>query len=97
MSVCNILKKTKIILVTSLIETTLNLGLSLILIQYLGLVGVALATMIAFTVEKVILVIYCSTKLKIGLSKYIDVKRYSLYSLLLVGSYFLSQMLFSIG
>lgn len=88
------LKKTKIILVTSLIETTLNLGLSLILIQYLGLVGVALATMIAFTVEKVILVTYCSMKLKIGLSQYIDVKRYALYSLLLVSSYFLSQMVF---
>ena len=88
------LKKTKIIVVTSLIETTLNLGLSLILIQYLGLVGVALATMIAFTVEKIILVTYCSTQLNIGLSQYIDVKRYSLYSVLLVGSYFLSQMVF---
>lgn len=88
------LKETKIILITSIIETTINLGLSLILIEYLGLVGVALATMIAFTVEKIILVIYCSIKLKIGLAQYLDVKRYSLCSVLLLGSYFLSQMLY---
>jgi O-antigen/teichoic acid export membrane protein len=88
------LKKTKIILIASVLETGLNLGLSLILIQYMGLIGVALATMIAFTVEKIILVAYCSIQLKIGLSKYLEVKRYSFYSLLLIGSYFLSAMLF---
>jgi O-antigen/teichoic acid export membrane protein len=78
------LKKTKIILWASLIETTLNLVLSLWLIQFLGLFGVALATVIAFLIEKVILMNYTHRVLKIKLSEYLDVKRYLLCSLGLV-------------
>lgn len=83
------LKKTKIILWASLIETALNLALSLWLIQFMGLFGVALATVIAFLTEKVILMIYTHRVLKIKLSEYLDVKRYLICSLGLIVAFFI--------
>lgn len=88
------LKKTKIILWASIVELLLNLGLSILFIQSIGLAGVALATGIAFTAEKVILVAYCHWQLGIPLSAYLAIKQYVFYSLLLIASYFLSFLLF---
>ncbi len=86
------LKKTKAILWASLIETAVNLGLSLLLIQSWGIAGVAAATIIAFTLEKVLLIIYTRQILKIKLSSYLDVKRYIWCTIALIGSYILVIM-----
>ncbi|MEM0996034.1 MAG: polysaccharide biosynthesis C-terminal domain-containing protein [Bacteroidota bacterium] len=46
------------------IELVLNIGLSLLLMQFWGIAGIALATVIAFVVEKIVLVIYCHRRLQ---------------------------------
>jgi len=87
------LKKTGFILWVSVIELVINVALSLILVQIMGLIGVAVATVIAFACEKIMMISYNYFQLKIPLSSYLNVRMYVLYSGLLVGSFLLSWWL----
>ncbi len=87
-------EKTGIILWVALIELCINVGVSLILVQTMGLAGVAWATVIAFAAEKIMMISYNYFKLNIPLSAYLNIKMYSIYSLLLIASFFLSLRLF---
>ena len=66
------------------IEIVLNVILSLFLIKYYGTVGVALATVIVFIIEKVLLVAYNYFVLKIRPNLYIPVKTYLVYTILII-------------
>ena len=87
------LKKTGFILWVSVIELVINVALSLILVQMMGLIGVAVATVIAFACEKIMMIAYNYFQLKIPLKSYLNVRMYVLYSGLLVGSFLLSLWL----
>jgi O-antigen/teichoic acid export membrane protein len=78
------LKKTRIILGAAVIEIFLNVGLSLFLIQYYNIVGVALATVIVFVIEKIVLVAYNYFQLKIKPKEYIPLGIYFFYSTILI-------------
>lgn len=76
-------KKTHITLFAAILELALNIPLSLLLIQNYGTVGVALATFIVYTVEKVFLAGYVWVKMNIKPAEYIPVKVYAVYSVLI--------------
>jgi len=78
------LKKTRIIMLAATVELFLNVILSLFLIRYYGTVGVALATVIVFIIEKVFLVAYNFFVLKIRPNLYIPVKTYLVYTCLII-------------
>jgi O-antigen/teichoic acid export membrane protein len=78
------LKKTRIVLIASFIEILLNVSLSLYLIRFYGIVGVAVATSIVFLVEKIILVAYNYFRLHIKPQQYIPLGIYFIYSVLLI-------------
>lgn len=78
------LKKTRIIMLAATIEIVLNVLLSLFLIRFYGAVGVALATVIVFIVEKLLLVAYNYFVLKIRPRNYIPVKTYLVYTCLII-------------
>ncbi len=78
------LKKTKIVLVASLVEIILNVSLSLYLIRFYGIVGVAVATSCIFLVEKLVLVAYNFFKLRIKPQEYIPLGIYFFYSTLII-------------
>ncbi len=78
------LKKTKIILVASSIEIVLNVLLSIYLVRYYGTVGVALATVIVYIFEKAFLVSYNHYGLNIPPKRYIPVKTYLVYTVLII-------------
>ncbi len=78
------LKKTKIIMTVSFFELILNVLLSIYLVQFYGIVGVALATAIVFILEKVFLIGYNYFKLKIRPRLYIPVKTYLFYTFLII-------------
>jgi O-antigen/teichoic acid export membrane protein len=78
------LKKTRIILIASVVELFLNIGLSLMLIPKYNIVGVALATVIVYLVEKIVLVFYNYFKLKIKPKDYIPLGVYFFYSTILI-------------
>jgi len=78
------LKKTRIVLVAAFIEIVFNILLSLYLVKYYNTVGIALATVIVFVLEKAILVTYLYVKMDIAPKIYIPVKIFLLYSALII-------------
>ena len=76
-------KKTHVSLIVAVLELIVNIFFSFFMINKgYGLVGVALATFIAYLFGKAILVWYCWSKMKIKPSEYIPVKLYLVYSAL---------------
>ncbi len=77
------LKKNKIVMWVSIIDIILNITLSLLMIPRYGIVGVAVATVIVYVIEKLILIGYNYFKLKIKPTDYIPVGWYLFYSALI--------------
>jgi O-antigen/teichoic acid export membrane protein len=87
-------KRTHITLLAAIIELAINIPLSIYLALYyngkgLGTVGVALATFIVFTLEKIFLAGYVWVKMKIKPKEYIPVKVYAIYSVIISILFFL--------
>ncbi|MFP4367043.1 MAG: polysaccharide biosynthesis C-terminal domain-containing protein [Bacteroidales bacterium] len=78
------LKKTRIVLAASLIEIVLNVSLSLYLVRFYGIVGVAVATSVIFLVEKIVLIGYNYFQLRIKPQQYIPLGVYFFYSAILI-------------
>jgi len=78
------LKKTKVILIVSVIEVVVNLILSLWLVEIYGVVGVALATVIVYGFSKALLIAYNYFALKIKPQEYIPIGWYLMYSSVLL-------------
>lgn len=77
-------KKTNVSLIVAIIEISLNIPLSLLLIKWgYNIIGVALATFIVYCIEKAILAGYVWKKMKIKPSEYIPLKVYGIYCLLI--------------
>jgi len=81
------LKKTKYIMLSSIIEILLNVTLSLIFVQFWGIIGVAFATVIAYIFDKVFLIIINYTILKIPPVKFIAFRYHLIYSIITVITY----------
>ena len=77
-------KKTNITLIAASIEIAINIPLSLLLIKPYGVVGVALATFIVYSLEKIFLIWYVWKKMKIKPADYIPVVKWIIYSVVLV-------------
>ncbi|MBK8504456.1 MAG: polysaccharide biosynthesis C-terminal domain-containing protein [Saprospiraceae bacterium] len=77
----------------SFIELFVNVASSLILVNYLGLVGIALGTVLAFWVEKIIMVILLSRKYGIKFKDYVPQSLFVSYSLLMLISYLWTFMM----
>lgn len=78
------LKKTKIVMMASILEIILNVGLTLLMIPTYGIVGVAVATVLIFLVEKIVLICYNYFKLGIKPTDYIPISWYLFYSISIV-------------
>lgn len=77
-------KKTQITLISAVLELAINIPLSLFMIKWgYGLVGVALASFIAYSLNNLFLVIYLRVKMNIRPSEYIPLKVYGLYSFII--------------
>jgi O-antigen/teichoic acid export membrane protein len=87
------MRKNGAVLTISVIEMLLNIGLSLLLINWYGIYGVAMATVIVYLVEKILLATYNSKWLKVSPSEYIPLKTIIPYSFLLVITFLLSWYL----
>ncbi|MCF6356761.1 MAG: oligosaccharide flippase family protein [Draconibacterium sp.] len=79
-TILNGLKITKPIMYAALFELVINVALSLILVQFLGIAGIAIATFVAYLFEKIYLAIIVKSKLNIAIADYIPVNIYTLYS-----------------
>jgi O-antigen/teichoic acid export membrane protein len=85
------MKETGFILWASVFELVMNVALSLIFVRYWGIAGVAWATVLAYLAEKLLLVCVVRKKLNIPLSKYQNISRHLIYSLLLLLLFYLVE------
>jgi len=77
-------KKTRITLVAALAAQAFNIPLSLYLVQYYGVAGVAVATVGVYILEKAFLSAHVWYKMRINPSEYIPLKTLLIYSILLI-------------
>ncbi len=85
------LQETGIIFKIAVIEITVNVIASYLLMLKFGMAGVAWGTIIAFSAEKLILMIVLYKKRNISVTKYLATKEWIIYSLLLMFCYFLVE------
>ncbi len=81
------LKDNNMVLLISILELAINVVLSIIFIPIWGLGGLAMATVIAYAAEKLLISWYLQGKYGIRLSQYTDLKWYFGYSILLILSF----------
>ncbi len=86
------LEKTRIQMVAAFLELILNIGLALIFVQLWGIRGVALATVLAYFFERVILMGYTSVVLKIPVKQYVDIRRFAAWTSLLIAAYLFTEL-----
>ncbi len=82
-----------VIVKASFLELIVNVTFSLILVNIIGLSGVAWGTFIAFLFEKVFLVINCKRKLNISVEKYLPFRIYIISSLLLIFAFIIVEFI----
>ena len=87
---------TKILWYVSVAELLVNIVASIILMQLIGLEGIAWGTCIAFAFEKLVLITFIHRRYGIKLSQIIQVRTWLLYAILLFGMYLLSTWVFGI-
>lgn len=78
------LKKTRFLMLASGFELILNIGLSLFLVQLVGIRGVAYATLLAYLFERIFLMVYVNKILGIPVSQYTPIRPHLVWSLLLL-------------
>ncbi|MGQ7870844.1 hypothetical protein [Sunxiuqinia sp. sy24] len=84
---------TTVFLFVSFGEIVLNVVLSLIFVQFVGLIGVAYATLIAHLFERIVLVLLVRKKLHISMAEYVPVSLYFAYSIVFLASYLIVDFL----
>jgi Na+-driven multidrug efflux pump len=85
------LKQTSVIAFASFLELILNVSLSLWFVVLWGIEGIAYATVLAYLFEKVFLVAITKRRLNISVTKYQDISRHLIYSLLLFAVFYLVE------
>jgi Na+-driven multidrug efflux pump len=87
---------TKILWYVSLGELAINVIASLVLMRYLGLIGIVWGTLIAYFFEKIVLMGILRDRYKIRFSEIINPLIWVMYGLLLVFTFMLSRWVFGI-
>lgn len=84
------LQANKEVLIISIIELVVNVVASLLLVQHFGLVGIAMGTLIAYTLEKILLCAYLYLRFGVPVQAYTDLRWFTAYASLLVVAFLLS-------
>ncbi len=79
----------------SAMELLINLSLSLWLLQWYGLAGIAWATVIAFAASKTFFILFVHKKFRIPITEYLNVKNYLIYTVALFIAHFVSWYLWT--
>lgn len=80
----------KIIIWSGIFEIVVNVMLSYWWMKHWGVFGLAFATVVAYFIQKVILIVYNFWRNDIPISRYLDIKYYLVYSVLLYLTFFIT-------
>ncbi|NRB65626.1 MAG: polysaccharide biosynthesis C-terminal domain-containing protein [Saprospiraceae bacterium] len=85
------LQDNKVVLWISVVDLLTNVIVSIWFISLWGLTGVALATVVAYSLEKALICAYLHKKHQIPVGAYTDLRWWSGYSIILLAVYFIIQ------
>jgi len=88
------LQNTKVLFWVSVQELLINIVLSFMLMHYFGIQGIAMATVLAFYSEKLLLILFLKLKYHINASDYMNFKVLVLYTVIIFAAYFASAFNF---
>ncbi len=91
--VLNVLGKNNFILIASVFELAFNLLFTFLLFPLLGFIGIALGPLMGLILGKILLIYFCSFY-EVPLTKFVFIKEYVLWSIVLVLSYLVSLFIF---
>ncbi len=86
--------RNRFLLYSSIVEIAVHLCLGIVFLKIWGPIGLAWATIIAFAADKIFLIWCCKRILNIHPSEYIPIKRYSLYSVILILTFLITYKWF---
>ena len=86
------LQDTSVLIFFVIIGVALNIGFTVFLTPHFGLLGIVFGTLIGFSMDKLMLIIYVQNKYKINLSQYCDLKWWSIYTIILFASWGISLL-----
>ena len=84
----------KVIVWTSILEIIVNVLLSFWWVQYWGVYGLAMATVVAYFIQKILLVLYNSRINHIPLQQYLPIKWYVIYVSVMVVAFLISNFIY---
>jgi O-antigen/teichoic acid export membrane protein len=84
----------KVIVWTSILEIIVNVLLSFWWVQYWGVYGLAMATVVAYFIQKILLVLYNSRINHIPLRQYLPIKWYVIYVSFMVVAFLISNLIY---
>jgi len=87
-------QKSGIIMFASFVEIVVNVFFSVLFIRTIGMLGVAYATIVAYYLEKILLILYLRYKMHIHLKDYTAVRWFLIYSLLTLAIYVMVSFVF---
>jgi O-antigen/teichoic acid export membrane protein len=82
------------VLVISIIELIINTLVSLFLVRHYGMLGIAIGTLVAYTIEKAMLCAYLYIRLGVAVQTYTDLRWFAFYSIALIGAYIITTVSF---
>ena len=89
-----VLHRNWILALSTMGEVVLNIILSVLLLQSFGLIGIPLATVIAYAAHKIFIVIYVDINLKTKVQQYFPVRQYAIALLAMGGSFIIAEMIY---
>jgi O-antigen/teichoic acid export membrane protein len=78
----------------AMIELAVNIVASLVLLHHVGLIGIAFGTLIAFLVEKVLMLSFVQWKYGLRVGEVVSFKTWITYAVILVIAYFMALWIF---
>lgn len=84
----------KVIVWTSILEIIVNVLLSFWWVQYWGAYGLAMATVVAYFIQKILLVLYNSRINHIPLQQYLPIRWYVIYVSVMVVAFLISNFIY---
>jgi O-antigen/teichoic acid export membrane protein len=80
--------------ISTMVEVILNIILSVILMRSMGLIGIPLATVIAYAAHKIFIVYFVKINLKTAVHQYFPVRQYALALLAMGACFIIAEMIY---
>jgi O-antigen/teichoic acid export membrane protein len=87
------LQKNRILLIIGILELVINIVFSLIFVYFFGYLGVAYGTVLAYLSEKIMLMVYLKSTLKIQISQYVPLNELIMFSVLMILSFLFKNIM----